>query len=140
VRAQVVLLRGDCVLLARHVRAEGPYWVLPGGSVEAGETPEDAAVREVREETGLDVELERLLFVEQPRRVGTVTTREPRYTYLGRILAGSLQHTEDVSGGHAEKGYLAGVEWMPFELPEYDAATKDTLQRVADALARAGTE
>ena len=49
------------VLLARHV--EGNRWVLPGGSVEPGETPANAAVREAWEETGLVVRLTRLVGV-----------------------------------------------------------------------------
>jgi 8-oxo-dGTP pyrophosphatase MutT (NUDIX family) len=49
------------VLLARHV--EGNRWVLPGGSVEPGETPANAAVREAWEETGLIVRLTRLVGV-----------------------------------------------------------------------------
>jgi 8-oxo-dGTP pyrophosphatase MutT (NUDIX family) len=49
------------VLLARH--SEGDVWLLPGGSVEPGETPADAAVREMWEETGLLVRLTRLVGV-----------------------------------------------------------------------------
>lgn len=49
------------VLLARH--AEGNVWLLPGGSIEPGETPADAAVREMWEETGLFVRLTRLIGV-----------------------------------------------------------------------------
>ena len=49
------------VLLARHV--EGDRWVLPGGAIEPGETPADAAIREVWEETGLLVRLTRLVGV-----------------------------------------------------------------------------
>lgn len=52
------------VLLIR--RASDPYqgsWALPGGFVDVGETVEQAAVREAKEETGLDVELSRLVGV-----------------------------------------------------------------------------
>lgn len=54
--ASVALIRGDAVLLIR--RALPPYanlWTFPGGRTEAGETAEDCARREVREELGLAV-------------------------------------------------------------------------------------
>ena len=52
---------GGRVLLARHV--EGDRWLLPGGAVEPGEAPANAAVREAWEETGLLVRLTRLVGV-----------------------------------------------------------------------------
>lgn len=38
-------------------RADTPIWVLPGGGIDDGETPEIAVIREVKEETGLDVRI-----------------------------------------------------------------------------------
>lgn len=54
------------VLLLHHRKLN--KWLPPGGHIEAGETPDEAAVREVWEETGIRVELvgERALAVEQP--------------------------------------------------------------------------
>src|SRR3989304_10288635 len=49
------------VLLVRH--AETGRWVIPGGTVEPLESPADAAVREIWEETGIRVELTRVLGV-----------------------------------------------------------------------------
>ena len=60
--AYAVLVDGAGRILLALLNLEAvPAWTLPGGGVEPGETPEQAAVREVREETGYDVELERLL-------------------------------------------------------------------------------
>lgn len=52
---------GGRVLLARH--SEGGVWLLPGGAIEPAETPADAAVREMFEETGLLVRLTGLVGV-----------------------------------------------------------------------------
>jgi 8-oxo-dGTP diphosphatase len=49
---------GTVVLIARRNEPQG--WAIPGGFVDYGETLADAAVREAREETGLDVELTEL--------------------------------------------------------------------------------
>lgn len=58
---------GMLVLVKRKNAPHG--WALPGGFVEVGETVEEAALREVKEETGLDVELVRLFHVySDPKR------------------------------------------------------------------------
>ena len=55
-----MIVDGGRVALVRRVRAGRTYYTFPGGGVEEGETPEQAAVREAREELGLDVALTEL--------------------------------------------------------------------------------
>jgi 8-oxo-dGTP diphosphatase len=78
----VILLPGDRVVLIER-RNEPRGWAIPGGFVDEGETLEAAAVREAREETGLEVELvEQFHAYSDPRRdprQHTITT-----VFLGR--------------------------------------------------------
>ena len=81
--ARVALLdSAGRVLLLRDTDAEwGGYWYLPGGRIEEGETPEDAARREVLEEIGLAVD------------VGHVAHRyRARFVYRGRQLEQDAWH------------------------------------------------
>jgi len=64
----ILVFAGGClfndegkVLLQK--RGDSGIWGFPGGAIELGETPEETAVRELKEETGLDVEVESLIGI-----------------------------------------------------------------------------
>ncbi len=93
----VIIPSGERVVLIR--RGSDPFegrWALPGGFVEVGETVEAAAVREAAEETGLAVELARLVGVYSDPE------RDPRghnvsVAFVGRVLSGELSAATDAA-------------------------------------------
>jgi 8-oxo-dGTP diphosphatase len=102
-----VLIQDGCLLMVRQPHRGEELWTFPGGRIEPGEPPDRAAVREAREEVGLDVEIVRLL-VEVPRRGGGGTYR----CYLGRVVAGTvvLGADPEVADGPPE---LLEARWRP---------------------------
>jgi len=95
VAAYAVVVRAEEVLLARWTSPRGPEWTLPGGGLDFGEDPADAAVREVREETGYTVRLDDLLFVNSFRRVlpdAPVDFHAIQIVYTATVVGGELCH------------------------------------------------
>jgi len=94
--AGVIVQTGEGVLLVR--RRFNPFkglWVIPSGFVESDEDVQETAVREVREETGLTVEIESLYAVEScfddPRGPALLVL------YRGRVTGGTLAAGDDAS-------------------------------------------
>jgi 8-oxo-dGTP diphosphatase len=82
-RAAIVLLQDDKIALIERHRAGMHYFTFPGGHVETGETPEQAAVRETKEELGLDVSILRLL-------AEVWWHDRPQYYYLVEVIGGNF--------------------------------------------------
>jgi 8-oxo-dGTP diphosphatase len=66
IAAGVLVEEGGRILMVRHMRpGHYDFWVAPGGGVQGDESLAEAARREAREETGIDVEPIRLAYIEE---------------------------------------------------------------------------
>ena len=131
-----VVLDGDMVLMVQ--RGKPPRqgsWSLPGGAQELGETIHEAARREVREETGLEIEIFGLIDVVDSVRPDADDKIEYHYTLIdmaGHAVGGTL-----MAGGDAQD-----CRW--FTRPEIDAMdiwpeTKRIIALAADRYSTADT-
>ncbi len=103
-RACGALIHNDVILMVQHREPTRSYWTLPGGGLEAGETPAEAAVREVREETDLRVRAVRLLW---EGSYGHGHRTSPEYCYLVEPEAESGKCHAILLGLDPEEEHLA---------------------------------
>lgn len=100
----IVLDDGGNILLVKHRKGKKFYWVLPGGRLEYGETFEECARREMKEETGLDVEVDRFLYLSEA--LAPDRSRHIVNVFLqARVIGGELQV--------GDEQVLASVDYIP---------------------------
>jgi 8-oxo-dGTP pyrophosphatase MutT (NUDIX family) len=116
VRALIVDSSSRVLLFHADLPDRSPWWYAPGGGVEAGETDEQALVREVAEETGLVVDVASL--------ARPVWTRDYIFGWQGRderhlerfFLIRIGEHTVDISGLDAdEAAVVREYRWWPLD-------------------------
>ena len=111
---------GKVLLVRRAIAPYRGYWDIPGGFLEAGEHPERGALREVREETGLRVELIGLLGVYLDRYG---PDRTLNLYYRARVLGGRERPADDA---------MALAWFAPGELPARLAYPRHARRVLAD--------
>ncbi|SRR6266568_3605821 len=117
---------GEHVLLAH--RRDIDWWNLPGGGMEVGETVDEAMIREVREETGLEVKVERLVGVySKPQK------QEVVLTFRCAVIGGTLCETEE----SRECRYFLPSALPANTLPKHRQRIEDALLNRPEAVIRA---
>jgi ADP-ribose pyrophosphatase YjhB (NUDIX family) len=114
----VTLFENKIVLVKRAISPGYGKWVVPGGFVDRGETPQEAAVRETLEETTLEVRVTSLLNV---------------YAYPGSTVIVLAYLADTVGGSPATGDESLAVECFPFEnIPWTELAFPSTRDALVD--------
>ena len=112
-----IIFNSEGKILLCH-RRDINAWNLPGGLVEGGELPTEAAIRETLEETGLKIEIERLAGV-----YGKADKEEFVFSFVGRVVGGNIKSTDEAD------------ECVYFSLDEFPENTSPKqVERVEDAI------
>lgn len=121
---RVMIINQDKVVLVRHWY--NSLWVMPGGGIKKHETPERAAVREIKEELGIEIEqLDYLLGVYSNKKEGKNDTV---YTYVVKLF-------EHVTMSKRRFNFeISDILWVPLDdlPPGTSIATRNRVQEYID--------
>ncbi|MEM5829636.1 MAG: NUDIX hydrolase [Candidatus Aenigmatarchaeota archaeon] len=120
----IIIEKGSKIVLIK--RKKEPFkdkWVLPGGHVEENETVEEAAIREAKEETSLDVKLKGILGVYSDPK------RDPRYLTISTVFIVKPLSKKIKAGSDAAK-----VEWIDVRKIDWNNLGFDHLKILKDYL------
>ena len=120
--ASVLPIKDGKVLLGR--RANDPFkgaYDIIGGFMEADELPQDAAVREAKEETGLDVKITSMLgtYIDRYGDDGDYTLN---LHYIGEVIGGEMKAMDDI----------AALEWVSIDELPLDSGFQNTKDGLRD--------
>lgn len=122
----VFIIQGSAILLVKQDYGQ-QYWSLPGGVVEPGESVEEGAIREVKEETGLDIRIRRVIGIySKPAQSSIAISLE------GEITGGELHPDHEI----LECGFFQ-PDHLPLPVREHlHHRLQDFLQNHPQALLR----
>jgi len=112
----IILDKQSHVLLCH--RRDYNLWNLPGGTLESGEAPWDGVKREVREETGLEVEVSKLIGVYSKQDKNEIV-----FSFICKIIGGEISLNDE-----ADKIEYFGIEKIPSNI------SPKQVERIKDAI------
>ena len=89
------------------------WWEFPGGKLEAGETPEEALMREIREELSTEIRVDEFLCTVD---YDYPTFHLTMHCYLCSLLTGALHLNEHKAARWLEISELGSVKWSPADV------------------------
>lgn len=89
------------------------WWEFPGGKLEAGETPEEALMREIREELSTEIRVDEFLCTVD---YDYPTFHLTMHCYLCSLLTGALHLNEHKAARWLEISELGSVKWLPADV------------------------
>lgn len=127
--AAVIFDLQDRILIIKRTR--GPYWSLPGGRMEVGESAQDCCVRETEEETGLKARVVRLIgLYSNPRSICAYPDGNVHQSYLALFEC-------EVEGGELREGTeTTRFHWLSREELDQFLLLPDSRINCQDAWAR----
>ena len=109
-----IIRKGDKIFATQRGYGDWKdWWEFPGGKMEPGETPEEALVREIREELSADISVEEFLTtVEYDYPAFHLTM----HCYLCTLLDEAMHLNEHEAARWLSKAELRSVKWLPADL------------------------
>ncbi|CAG7652746.1 RNA pyrophosphohydrolase [Paenibacillus solanacearum] len=113
--SQGIIIKDNKVLMVRQYVERGDIvWNFPGGGINNNESPEEACIRELKEETGYEVMIEKLI-----NKTGE------KYTYKAKIIGGELELNKE----NPDNDDLIDIDWVSLEdETRFDKITKPIIE------------
>ena len=136
VRCQAVILKENNILVLRqyNYNRNEEYWMMPGGGLEEGETEREGVLREIKEETNLEVDIKEILF-DEPGDGRDVYSR-----YVTFLCVPKLGSIESLGSETVSYRKILELVWVPIkdEMQWNEYLLKDqfypSMKRIKDRL------
>jgi 8-oxo-dGTP diphosphatase len=119
IRSAIILIEDNKLALIERQRAGKHYFSFPGGGVDKGETPQEAAIREAEEELGIQVEIKQKV-------AEVIFNGNPQHYFLARKLSGEFG--TGIGGEYGEFNPMHGT-YHPIWMPLADVPNNNVLPR-----------